>query len=289
MASLPATSPGPGVAHPSAGVHRSPAHIRQVGAGVSLERLYTLVPHVHLPVSLGRPESSGSADPSRRCQGCSHPHRRLPAQAALSFTGLLRQTRDGVLSPPSGNAAPRGARSPRSRPWTGPRRSSRCARACRRSATHDYVRHGTTTLFAALEIATGKVTDACYRRHRTMRVHGVPEAGRHAPTRGRQLHLVCDNYGTHKHPNQGLASQEPADHLHFTPTSGSWLNLVEIFFGIITRQAIRRGTSPASRTSSPRSSIHRRLERPLPPLRLDQDRRRNPAQTRRKQTSNTRH
>ena len=76
-----------------AGVHRTPAHIRQVGAGVSLERLYTLVPHVHLSVSLGGPGSSGSADPSRRCQGCSHPPRRLPARAALSFPGLLRQTR----------------------------------------------------------------------------------------------------------------------------------------------------------------------------------------------------
>ena len=98
------------------GVHRHSAHIRQVGADVPLERLYTLVPHVHLPVSLGRPRSSGSADPSRRCQGCSHPPRRLPAQAAPSFTGPLRQTGDGVLPPPSGNAAPRGARSPRSKP-----------------------------------------------------------------------------------------------------------------------------------------------------------------------------
>ena len=112
---------------PSAGVHRTPAHIRQVGAGVSLEGLYTLVPHVHLSVSLAGPGPSGSADPSRRCQGCSHPPRRLPDQAALSFTGLLRQTGDGVLSPPSGNAAPRGARSPRSRRWTGPSRCCRCS------------------------------------------------------------------------------------------------------------------------------------------------------------------
>jgi len=75
------------------GVHRTPAHIRQVGAGVPLERLYTLVPHVHLSVSLGRPRSSGSADPSRRCQGCSRPPRRLPGRAALSFPSLLRWTR----------------------------------------------------------------------------------------------------------------------------------------------------------------------------------------------------
>ena len=115
----------PGSRPPSADVHRTPAHIHQIGAGVSLERRYTLVPHVHLPVSLDGPGSSGSTDPSRRCQGCSHPPRRLPGRAALSFSGLLRQTGDGVLSPPFGNAAPRGARSPRSRPWTGPRRRCR--------------------------------------------------------------------------------------------------------------------------------------------------------------------
>jgi hypothetical protein len=105
----------PAIPNRQPGVHRPPAHIRQVGAVVPLERLYTLVPHVHLPVSLGRPRPSGSTDPSRRCRGCSHPPRRLPARAAPSFTSLLRQTGDGVLPPPSGNAAPRGARSPRSR------------------------------------------------------------------------------------------------------------------------------------------------------------------------------
>ena len=114
------------------GVHRCPAHIRQVGAGASPERRYTLAHHVHLFVSLGRPRPSGSADPSRRCQGCSHPPRRLPVQAALSFTSLLRQTGDGVLPPPSGDAAPRGARRPKSRRWTGPPRSCRCARGSRR-------------------------------------------------------------------------------------------------------------------------------------------------------------
>ena len=127
----------PGSRPPTVGVHRTPAQIRQVRAGVPLERLYTLVPHVHLPVLLGRPRSSGSADPSRRCQGCSHPPRRLPGQAALSFPSLLRQTRDGVLSPPSGNAAPRGARRPKYKPSTGPHRSCRCDPGCprRRPAT----------------------------------------------------------------------------------------------------------------------------------------------------------
>jgi len=153
--------------HHRLGVHRTPAHIRQVGAGVPLERLYTLVPHVHLSVSLGRPRSSGSADPSRRCQGCSHPPRRLPGQAALSFPSLLRQTRDGVLSPPSGSAAPRGARRPRSKPLTGPRRSCRCGPGSPEKQTHDYKRNGTTTLFATLEVATGLVTDRCFQQHTT--------------------------------------------------------------------------------------------------------------------------
>jgi transposase len=108
--------------------------------------------------------------------------------------------------------------------------------------THDYVRHGTTTLFAALEVATGKVTDACYARHRHQEflrfLKLVAKTYPRVP-----LHVVCDNYGTHKHPAvRAWLARNRRITLHFTPTSGSWLNLVEIFFGIITRQAIRRGT-----------------------------------------------
>jgi transposase len=109
-------------------------------------------------------------------------------------------------------------------------------------ATHDYVRHGTTTLFAALEVATGKVTDACYDRHgKAEFLDFLKKVARAYPRR--ELHVVVDNYHTHKHPeiNAWLA-KHPRITLHFTPTSGSWLNLVEVFFGIITRQAIRRGT-----------------------------------------------
>ena len=109
-------------------------------------------------------------------------------------------------------------------------------------ASHDYVRHGTTTLFAALEVATGKVTDACYSRHRSEEFLRFLKLV--AKTYPRvELHVVVDNYAAHKHPrvNAWLA-RNPRITLHFTPTSGSWLNLVEIFFGIITRQAIRRGT-----------------------------------------------
>jgi len=109
-------------------------------------------------------------------------------------------------------------------------------------ATHDYVRHGTTTLFAALEVATGKVTDACYERHGKAEFLAFLKKVARAHPR-RQLHVVVDNYHTHKHAeiNDWLA-KHPRITLHFTPTSGSWLNLVEVFFGIITRQAIRRGT-----------------------------------------------
>ncbi len=109
-------------------------------------------------------------------------------------------------------------------------------------ATHDYKRNGTTTLFAALEIATGKVTDACYDRHGKAEFLEFLKKVAHAYPR-RELHVVVDNYHTHKHDdiNQWLA-KNPRITLHFTPTSGSWLNMVEVFFGIITRQAIRRGS-----------------------------------------------
>jgi len=108
--------------------------------------------------------------------------------------------------------------------------------------TADYVRHGTTTLFAALEVATGKVTDACYARHRHIEfLRFLKQVAKAYPRV--KLHLVCDNYATHKHPKvQAWLARNPRITLHFTPTSGSWLNMVEIFFGIITRQAIRRGT-----------------------------------------------
>jgi hypothetical protein len=97
-------------------------------------------------------------------------------------------------------------------------------------------------LFAALEVATGKVTDACYPRHRNQESWPSSNRSRKAYPR-QQLHIVRDNYGTHKHPNvQAWLAKNPRITLHFTPTSGSWLNLVEIFFGIITRQAIGRGT-----------------------------------------------
>jgi transposase len=109
-------------------------------------------------------------------------------------------------------------------------------------ATHDYKRNGTTTLFAALEIATGKVTDQCYDRHgKAEFLDFLKKVAKAYPDQ--ELHVVLDNYHTHKHEDiTTWLAQHPRITLHFTPTSGSWLNLVEVFFGIITRQAIRRGS-----------------------------------------------
>jgi len=108
--------------------------------------------------------------------------------------------------------------------------------------THDYKRNGTTTLFAALQVATGEVTDRCYTRHTHAEFLDFLKLV--AKTHPRvQLHVVCDNYATHKHPKvKAWLAKNPRVQMHFTPTSSSWLNMVEIFFGIITRQAIRRGT-----------------------------------------------
>ena len=97
-------------------------------------------------------------------------------------------------------------------------------------------------MFAVLEVATGKVTDACYDRHTNVEFLAfLKQVARAYPWF--QLHVVADNYATHKHPAvKAWLAKNPRVTMHFTPTSGSWLNLVEIFFGIITRQAIRRGT-----------------------------------------------
>ena len=113
--------------------------------------------------------------------------------------------------------------------------------------THDYVRHGTTTLFAALEIATGRVTGLCKNRHRHQEFLAfLKHVGRAYPDG--ELHLVMDNYAAHKHPNvKAWLAGNPRIQVHFTPTSGSWLNLVEVWFSIIERQAIHRGSFPSVR------------------------------------------
>ena len=108
--------------------------------------------------------------------------------------------------------------------------------------THDYKRHGTTTLFAALEMLQGKVIGQCYQRHRNQEfLKFLRTLAKEFPGRV-PLHLVMDNYGTHKHENvRAWLKRHPRFVLHFVPTSSSWLNLVERWFGELDNKAIRRG------------------------------------------------
>lgn len=109
--------------------------------------------------------------------------------------------------------------------------------------THDYKRHGTTTLFAALDVLTGAVLGTCKPRHRHQEfLSFLREIDRVVPDH-LEIHAIVDNYRTHKHPkvNAWLAAR-PRWHLHFVPTYSSWLNLVERFFALITDKAIRRGS-----------------------------------------------
>jgi putative transposase len=109
--------------------------------------------------------------------------------------------------------------------------------------THDYIRHGTTTLFAALDIASGQVLAQCKRRHRHQEFLQFLRHIDASVPKELEVHLVIDNYATHKHAKvrRWLAAR-PRYHVHYTPTYASWLNQVEIWFSIITQRAIRRGT-----------------------------------------------
>ncbi|MDD2762798.1 MAG: IS630 family transposase [Opitutaceae bacterium] len=109
--------------------------------------------------------------------------------------------------------------------------------------THDYVRHGTTTLFAALDVQSGKVITQCKPRHRHQEfLSFLRHLDEHMPL-ALDLHLIIDNYATHKHPKvRAWLAAHPRYHLHYTPTYSSWLNQVERWFGLITQQSIRRGS-----------------------------------------------
>src|SRR3954471_217955 len=110
--------------------------------------------------------------------------------------------------------------------------------------TPDYARHGTTSLFAALNVATGQVIGRCYKRHRHQEfLKFLNEVDARLPKEpGVEIHIILDNYGTHKTPSvRRWFERHPEYHIHFTPTSGSWLNQVERFFAEITEKAIRRG------------------------------------------------
>jgi len=119
-----------------------------------------------------------------------------------------------------------------------PLKKGRCG-----TMTHDYKRHGTTTLFAALEMASGKLIGQCMPRHRHqewLKFLKLIDAQTPAEL---DLHLIADNYSTHKHPNvKKWLAKHPRFHLHFVPTSSSWLNMVERWFREITTKRIRRGS-----------------------------------------------
>lgn len=109
--------------------------------------------------------------------------------------------------------------------------------------THDYKRHGTTTLFAAIELAQGQVMGTCQAKHRHQEwIKFLQRIDTQTPAH-LDLHLIVDNYATHKHPKvKRWIARHPRFHVHFIPTSSSWLNLIERWFREITAKRIRRGT-----------------------------------------------
>jgi transposase len=108
--------------------------------------------------------------------------------------------------------------------------------------SHTYVRHGTTSLFAALDVKTGKVIGECHRRHRALEFRKFLATIEATVPAALDIHVILDNYGTHKTPLiRRWLTQHPRYHLHFTPTSASWLNLVERWFAALTEKQLRRG------------------------------------------------
>ena len=113
--------------------------------------------------------------------------------------------------------------------------------------THDYVRHGTTSLFAALDARTGQVIGQCHRRHRALEFRKFLDAIESEVPAELDVHLIADNYATHKTALvRNWFAKRPRFHIHFTPTSASWLNLVERWFGLLTEKQLRRGVHQSS-------------------------------------------
>ena len=119
-----------------------------------------------------------------------------------------------------------------------PLKKGRCG-----TMTHDYKRNGTTTLFAALNTLEGTVIGTCYPRHRNIEFRKFLRQIDQLIPAELDIHMILDNYGTHKHPQvQSWLARHPRFHLHFTPTSSSWLNLVERWFRNLSDKRIRRGS-----------------------------------------------
>ena len=133
--------------------------------------------------------------------------------------------------------------------------------------THDYRRHGTTSLFAALDVATGKVIGECHRRHRSQEFLQFLETIEAQVPTDLDVHLILDNYGTHKTPRvRRWFVRHPRFHVHFTPTSASWLNLVERWFGLLSEKQIKRGAHRSVRAleTTIREYLAITNERPTP-------------------------
>ena len=133
--------------------------------------------------------------------------------------------------------------------------------------SHDYERHGVTSLFAAMDVASGVTISNCYRRHRHQEfLRFLNDVDANLP-RGLDVHLVMDNYGTHKvNKVRGWLTRHPRYHVHFTPTSGSWLNLVERLFAEVTERCVRRGshTAVAQLEKAMLSYLDKRNQKPKP-------------------------
>jgi transposase len=134
--------------------------------------------------------------------------------------------------------------------------------------THDYLRHGTTTLFAALDVATGRVIGELHRRHRAKEfLKFLATIERNVPA-GLDVHLIMDNYGTHKTPAvRAWFARHPRFHPHFTPTSASWINQIERWFALLTEKQIKRGshrsTAALEQTIRDYLAIHNRNPKPF--------------------------
>jgi transposase len=114
--------------------------------------------------------------------------------------------------------------------------------------THDYSRHGTTSLFAALNVRTGEVIGECHRRHRDIEFRKFLDRIDSSVPESLDIHMILDNYGTHKTPAiHAWLAKRPRYHVHFTPTGASWLNMAERWFAALTEKQIRRGTHRSTR------------------------------------------
>ena len=133
--------------------------------------------------------------------------------------------------------------------------------------TDRYIRHGTTTLFAALDVATGRVIGKCFRRHRSKEfIRFLEEIESNVP-KDLAVHLILDNYATHKTPEvKKWLLRYPRFELHFTPTKSSWLNLVESFFSLLTRRKLKRGVHRSTQALEKdiRSFLKKHNDEPTP-------------------------